>query len=191
MRQFRCRRSAIEPRSLELLKRRTLIGSLSAVVLMLGLAPAAPAPASNADIIREAKDRADIEVLIWRYVQALDNVDVDAYPTFFTEDGSICCEHNHTYRGRAEIRTLLQEVKDSRDKARARGETVPKIYHPIFNSHIEFRDKDHAHIDSYWFTALAEQPPNGAPKITLVGRCEDEVVRVNGKWLIKSRNVFP
>jgi hypothetical protein len=38
---------------------------------------------------------------------------------------------------------------------------------------------------------MAEQPPNGAPKVSLVGRCEDEVVRVNGKWLIKSRNVFP
>ena len=82
-------------------------------------------------------------------------------------------------------------MKDARAAAKAKGETVPKLYHPIFNSHIEFRSKDHAHVDSYWFTALAEQPPNGAPKITLVGRCEDEVVRVDGKWLIKSRNVFP
>lgn len=168
---------------------KTLIGSLAVTLLTLGSIPAAHA--SDADVIREAKDRADIEVLIWRYVQALDNIDVDAYPTFFTEDGSICCEHNHTYKGRTEIRKLLQEVKDSRDAARAKGQTVPKLYHPIFNSHIEFRDRDHAHIDSYWFTALAEQPPNGAPKITLVGRCEDEVVRVDGKWLIKSRNVFP
>ncbi len=172
-----------------MLKRQRLIGSLAVILLTLGFATIASA--SDADVIREAKDRAAIEVLIWHYVQALDNVDVDAYPTFFTEDGSICCEHNHTYKGRAEIRKLLQEVKDSRAAARARGETVPKIYHPIFNSHIEFRDKDHAHIDSYWFTVLAEQPPNGSPKITLVGRCEDEVVRVNGKWLIKSRNVFP
>lgn len=172
-----------------MLKRQRLIGSLAVILLTLGFATIVSA--SDADVIREAKDRAAIEVLIWHYVQALDNVDVDAYPTFFTEDGSICCEHNHTYKGRAEIRKLLQEVKDSRAAARARGETVPKIYHPIFNSHIEFRDKDHAHIDSYWFTVLAEQPPNGSPKITLVGRCEDEVVRVNGKWLIKSRNVFP
>jgi hypothetical protein len=168
---------------------KTLIGSLAVALLVVGAAPAARA--SDADVIREAKDRADIDVLIWRYVQALDNIDVDAYPTFFTEDGSICCEHEHTYKGHAEIRKLLQEVKDSRAAAQAKGEKVPKLYHPIFNSHIEFRSKDHAHIDSYWFTALAEQPPNGAPKITLVGRCEDEVVRIDGKWLIKSRNVFP
>jgi hypothetical protein len=168
---------------------KTLIGSLAITLLVLGAAPIARA--SDADVIREAKDRADIDVLIWRYVQALDNIDVEAYPTFFTEDGSICCEHGHTYKGRTEIRTLLQEVKDSRAAAQAKGEKVPKLYHPIFNSHIEFRSKDQAHIDSYWFTAFAEQPPNGAPKITLVGRCEDEVVRVDGKWLIRSRNVFP
>lgn len=168
---------------------KTLAGSLVVALLTLGVVP--DSSASEADIIRESKDRADIEVLIWRYVQALDNVDVEAYPTFFTEDGSICCEHNHTYKGREEIRKLLQEVKDSRAAAQAKGQTVPKMYHPIFNSHIEFRDKDHAHIDSYWFTVMAEQPPNGAPKVSLVGRCEDEVVRVQGKWLIKSRNVFP
>jgi|HubBroStandDraft_4_1064222.scaffolds.fasta_scaffold287122_1 hypothetical protein len=166
-----------------------LIGSVAIILLTLGFAPVSRA--SDADVIREAKDRADIEVLIWRYVQALDSLDVDAYPTFFTEDGSICCEHNHTFKGRAEIRTLLEEGRKSNAALEAKGQTVPKVYHPIFNSHIEFRDKDHAHIDSYWFTALAEQPPNGSPKITLVGRCTDEVVRVNGKWLIQTRNVFP
>jgi hypothetical protein len=168
---------------------KSLLASAAIAMLALSFAPASYA--SDADIIREAKDRADIDVLIWKYVQALDNLDEEAYPTFFTEDGSICCEHDHTFKGRAEIRQLLHEVIQKRAESKAKGQTVPKMYHPIFNSHIEFRDKDHAHIDSYWFTVMAEQPPNGAPKVSLVGRCEDEVVRVNGKWLIKSRNVFP
>jgi hypothetical protein len=168
---------------------KTLTGSLVIALLSLGFIQAASA--SDADVIRESKDRADIEVLIWRYVQALDNLDEEAYPTFFTEDGSICCEHDHVYKGHAELQKLIQEVKQSRAAAKAKGQTVPKMYHPIFNSHIEFRDKDHAHIDSYWFTVMAEQPPNGSPKVSLVGRCTDEVVRVKGKWLIQSRNVFP
>ena len=162
---------------------------MALLVVVLGVAQVARA--SDADVIRESRDRADIEQLIWHYVQALDNLDEVAYPTFFTEDGSICCEHDHTFKGRAEIRQLLVEVKEKRAQAQARGEVVPKTYHPIFNFHIEFRDKDHAHIDSYWFTAQATKPPNSEPKISLVGRCEDEVVRVNGKWLIKSRNLFP
>jgi SnoaL-like protein len=168
---------------------RTFMASL--VLALVGLVMAPVSRASDADVIRESRDRAEIEQLIWKYVQALDNLDDVAYPTFFTEDGSICCEHDHTFKGRAEIRQLLVEVKEKRAQAQAKGEVVPKTYHPIFNSHIEFRDKDHAHIDSYWFTAQATKPPNGEPKISLVGRCEDEVVRVNGKWLIKSRNLFP
>ncbi len=161
------------------------------VVAPLAAFAAASAGASDADIIRESRDRADIERMIWNYVRALDTLDEAAYPTFFTEDGTICCERDHVYKGRAEMRKLIQEVKQTRAQAEARGEVVPKMYHPIFNFSIEFRDKDHAHVDSYWFTALATQPPNGAPKISLVGRCEDEVVRVGGKWLIKSRNLFP
>ena len=153
---------------------------------------AAPAAfASDADVIRESKDRAEIEQLEWNYIRALDTLDENAYPTFFTEDGSICCEHDHTFKGRAEIRQLIVEVKEKRAQAKAKGEVVPTMYHPVFNFHIEFRSKDHAHVDSYWFTAMAMKPPNGDPKISLVGRCEDEVVRVNGKWLIKSRNLFP
>ena len=168
---------------------RTFMGSIVLALVALAIAPASRA--SDADVIRESRDRADIEQLLWKYIQALDNLDEVAYPTFFTEDGTICCEHEHTYKGRAEIRKLIEEVKDKRAQAKAKGEVVPKMYHPVFNFHIEFREKDHAHVDSYWFTAMAMKPPNGEPKISLVGRCEDEVVRVNGKWLIKSRNLFP
>jgi hypothetical protein len=166
-----------------------LLGSLTAGVLALSVVPSARA--SDADVIREAKDRADIEVLIWNYVQALDNQKEDLYPTFFTEDGTLCCEHDHVYKGHAELRQIILDGKKRDADLKAQGKTPPKLYHPIFNSHIEFRDKDHAHIDSYWFTAWADEPPNGKPRLTLVGRCADEVVRVKGKWLIQSRNVFP
>lgn len=141
--------------------------------------------------IRESRDRADITKLIWDYVQAMDNLDVDAYPTFFTEDGSICCENDKVYRGHAEIRQLLEEVRQGQEAARARGEAVRKMYHPIFNFQIEFKDEDHARVNSYWFTVFADEPPNSKPNVVMVGRCEDDVVRVNGKWLIQSRNVFP
>jgi hypothetical protein len=147
--------------------------------------------ASDADVIRETKDRADIEVMIWHYIRALDTHDADLYPTFFTEDGTLCCEHNHVYKGHAEIRTIVEDAIKHNAELKAQGKPVPQLWHPIFNFHIEFRDKDHAHVDSYWFTTFADNPPNGSPRITLVGRDEDEVVRVNGKWLFKSRNVFP
>ncbi len=147
--------------------------------------------AADADILREARDRAEIEVLMWRYIQALDNLDEEAYPTFFVEDGTLCCENSRVLKGRTEIKTTVQEASKRNAELRAQGKVVPKRYHPFFNSHIEFRDKDHAHVDSYWFGAVADDPPNGAPRINKVGRCEDELVRVKGKWLFKSRNLFP
>lgn len=151
--------------------------------------------ASDADVIREVKDRAEIELLIWNYTEAMDNLDAERYPTYFTEDGSLCCAHNHVYKGREEIRKLVQEQSqaraDAEAKAKTSGQVLPKSYHPTFTSHIEFRDKDHAHVDSYWFSVQAEIPPNNGPKLAEVGRCVDEVVRVNGKWLIQSRNIFP
>jgi 3-phenylpropionate/cinnamic acid dioxygenase small subunit len=169
---------------------KTRIGlSIVVAIWMSGLTCAAHA--ADANVIREAQDRADIEVLIWNYTQALDNLDEDRYPTFFTEDGQFCCEHNETFKGHAKLKTIITDVKKSRAATAAKGETPPKMYHVISNSHIEFVDKDHAHVDSYWMTAFADKPPNSSPRISLIGRCVDELVRVNGKWLIKSRNVFP
>ena len=66
-----------------------MLKTLAVIVVSLGFVQTVMA--SDADVIREAKDRADIEVLIWHYVQALDNLDEQAYPSFFTEDGQICC----------------------------------------------------------------------------------------------------
>jgi len=163
------------------------------VLLAFPLLLCVAACTSEADrqAVRESRDRADITQLIWDYVQAMDNLDVDAYPTFFTEDGSICCENDKVYKGHAEIRQLLEEVRQNQEAARARGEVVRKMYHPIFNFQIQFRDPDHARVNSYWFTVFADEPPNRKPDVVMVGRCEDDVVRVNGKWLIQRRNVFP
>ena len=84
-----------------------MLKTIAIAVLSLGFAPVALS--SDADVIREAKDRADIEELIWHYVQALDNLDAEAYPTFFTEDGQICCEHDHAYKGHAEMRSCSRK----------------------------------------------------------------------------------
>jgi hypothetical protein len=59
-----------------------------------------------------------------------------------------------------------------------------------------FIDKDHATIHNYWLTAFV--PPPAAPgaarpeaRAPATGRGVDDLARVNGKWLIKNRNVAP
>lgn len=172
---------------------KTLIGSFAVAVAVAGFAP--PARAAAANIVREAQDRAEIETLIWNYLQALDNLDAELYAASFTDDGSLCCVRNQVVKGRAQIRKLVQDQSQSHAqavaKAKASGQVLPKAYHPLLALHIAFRDKDHAQVDSYWLSAQAEKPPSGAAKVNEVGRCVDAVVRVNGKWLIQSRNIFP
>jgi hypothetical protein len=155
------------------------------------LALAAPVFASDADVIREAKDRAEIEKLMWDYARALDTGNAEAYAATYTEDGSF-----GDVKGREALKKMVNDLNKSREERKARGEAVWGTLHMTANHYIEFLGKDHAKIHSYWLTAFVPPPAaQGAPRpdlrVPYTGRGVDELVRVNGKWLIKSRNVAP
>ena len=59
------------------------------------------------------------------------------------------------------------------------------MYHVVTNPHIEFIDKDHARYYAYWMGALASGGTTSA------GREVNELVRMNGQWLISVRDVDP
>ena len=65
------------------------------------------------------------------------------------------------------------------------------MYHVIANSYLEFVDKDHAHLEAYWMTVVAAGGPTVPSRVAGAGREVDELVRVNGQWLIKTRDVAP
>lgn len=46
-------------------------------------------------------------------------------------------------------------------------------------------------IHSYWQTLFAPADPKSRPQVAAAGRGIDELVRVNGHWLIKKRDVMP
>ena len=51
--------------------------------------------------------------------------------------------------------------------------------------------RHHARIEAYYITAIAAGGANTPLRVAGVGRSVDELVRLNGQWLIKSRNVAP
>lgn len=164
-----------------------------ALVVTLGVAggAASSARASDADVIREARDRAEIEQLMWRYARALDTANADAYVANYTEDGAF-----GKTKGREALHKMVTDLKKSQEDRKAKGEKVPTLYHMTANHYVEFVDKDHARLHNYWLTAFAMPPaPAGSPpaesRPPIVGRGVDELVRVNGRWLIKSRDVAP
>ena len=140
---------------------------------------------------QQAQDRAAIEALMWRYVRALDTLDADAYAAVFTPDGSFHAGRN-SEQGSAELKKMITDLKQNRADREAKGEPpTPAMYHMILNHTIEFIDKDHARYDAYWTTTFAPAKQGESARVAAVGRSVDMLVRVNGKWLIQSRDVAP
>jgi uncharacterized protein (TIGR02246 family) len=139
---------------------------------------------------REARDRAEIEALMWRYTRALDTRNADAYVTAYTPDGQFVAGGNAT-KGRAALHKMVADLKATYDARIAKGEPQPPMYHATLNHYIEFVDKDHARLHAYYLTAFGPAGEKVPLRIAAVGRSVDHLVRVDGKWLIQTRDVAP
>jgi len=147
--------------------------------------------ASDVDMsAREARDRAEIQGLMWRYVRALDSFDADGYAATYTPDGQFGTGER-AEKGRDALRKMVADLKKNRAEREAKGEQTAPMYHVITNSNVEVVDKDHARYYAYWMTMFASTGKDTPPRVAAVGRSVDELVRLDGKWLIKSRDVAP
>lgn len=161
---------------------------VAAVVFTIGLASMHLGAQDNA--AREARDRAEIEALMWRYVRALDTGNADAYASVYTPDGQFGGGANAS-KGQTALKKMITDINDRQAAAVAKGESRPSMYHVIANSHLEFVDKDHARLQAYWMTVFGAAGQNVPPRVAAAGRSVDQLVRVNGQWLIQSRDVAP
>jgi uncharacterized protein (TIGR02246 family) len=158
---------------------KNLFISCTLAALALGLCGTA-----GADDGARAEDRAQIEELMWRYARALDTLNADAYAAVYTEDGEFRSGANAT-KGRDALRQMVANL------AQNRNESSPPMFHMTADSYSEFVDENTARHHTYWMTVFGAAEPGGAPRVAAAGRGIDELVRVNGQWLIKSRNVAP
>jgi|SRR5688572_15263841 len=166
---------------------RIRIGMAIAFVFVMALASSAVAQDNSA---REAKDRAEIEELMWRYTRALDTGDGTTYAATYTVDGEFRAGTNAT-KGREALKKMVDALKEQESAAKAKGEARPPLYHMEANSWLEFIDKDHARHHSYYLTVSGAGGANTPPRIAAAGRSVNHLERVNGKWLIKLRDVSP
>jgi uncharacterized protein (TIGR02246 family) len=167
------------------------IGLLAAFGIgLLALPTSIRLGASDSDVVREMKDRTEIEALMWRYVRALDTRDPDAYASNYTPDGQFVAGPNAT-KGTEALKKMVNDLRNRRAEREKAGETSAPMYHVITNDHIEFIGKDQARYHSYWMTVFGPAGRGGQPSVAAVGHGLDQLVKVNGKWLIKSRNVTP
>lgn len=147
------------------------------------------ASTSDDEVLRQARDRAEIETLMWRYARALDTGDAEGYAALYTTDGQFSAGGNAT-RGRDALKRMIMGTAPGQAGA-PQAARRPPMYHTTANHQLHFVDRDHARIDAYYITLIAGAGADTPPRVVAVGRSVDELERVNGQWLIASRNVAP
>jgi hypothetical protein len=139
-----------------------------------------------------ADDREAINELMWRYARALDTYNADAYAALYTEDGEFIAGGTPT-KGRAALRAMIEGFRGNRKP----GDFSPSgLYHMTTDSWTEFINATHARHHTYWLTVRASAgrgagPGGGGPSIVAAGVGVDDLVKIDGRWLIRSRNVAP
>ncbi|MGC2332088.1 MAG: nuclear transport factor 2 family protein [Candidatus Acidiferrales bacterium] len=146
--------------------------------------------AGGNDTQREAQDRLQIEKLMWQYTRALDTENADAYAATYAPDGQFGSGAK-AVKGRDALKKMIADFRQGNAAAEAKGQKRPVMYHMEMNSYLEFTDKDHARLQAYWQTVFAGQGPNVPVRVAAAGREIDELVRMDGQWLIQSRDVAP
>jgi uncharacterized protein (TIGR02246 family) len=167
---------------------RNIITGLVAGVLIAAAVSFTTSAAGDAE--QQTKDRAEIEALMWRYARALDGFDADGYASVYVADGQFGTGPNAT-KGRDALKKMVSDLKQRRAENEAKGQKQAPMYHMTMNEHVEFPDPDHARINAYWLTVFGAAGESAPLRVAAAGRSIDDLVRVNGKWLIKTRNVTP
>lgn len=122
-----------------------------------------------------ADDRLAIHELLARYCRVIDFGLWDEFPALFTPD---CVIDFGELMGRHEG---LEGVKRVGGMI---GGTGLMMRHLVTNVMIDRAEADRADV---WCYVLALTGPGPANLMTTTGRYEDEVVKRDGRWLIKSR----
>ena len=166
------------------------IGLLIVFGAGLLMLPSVRVAAADGDVVQEMKDHADIEGLMWRYARALDTFNAEAYASVYTPDGQFGTGPTAT-KGTAALKKMIDGLKTTRAEREKNGETQPAMYHIETNTYIELLGKDRARHHSYWMTVFGAVGRGGQPRVAAAGHGVDDLVKVNGKWLIQTRNVTP
>jgi hypothetical protein len=160
-----------------------IMRGLAALFLVL---LAAPVYSQEPDSLRQLADRAAIHEVMQQYVWSVDALDADGYVAVFTEDAEID-SNGDVHKGQAAIRKIVTDMQARQAANRARGEPPGNLYHVISNERIAFRSATEALYQSYWQTL--RKGDDNRYVAGGFGRSEDRLVKVDGRWLIKSRKL--
>ncbi len=136
-----------------------------------------------------ARDRAQIDDLMARYLFALDWQDPGAYASVFSRDGVLVWAGG-TVNGRDAIEQELRKARAADERANAATPALRPFRRRHFISNFTVRIQgDHATARSLWFEINDDNSDRRA-YVGGYGHLEDELRRVDGQWLISRHQVF-
>jgi uncharacterized protein (TIGR02246 family) len=136
-----------------------------------------------------ADDYAAIDDLMARYLFALDWQDPEMYGDLFTEDGVLVWAGG-TVDGREAIVQEMHNARAADQKTNAATPDLQPFKRRHFISNFTVRiDGDQATARSLWFEFNNDNPER-RPYVGSYGHLEDELRRVDGKWLFAHHKVY-
>jgi ketosteroid isomerase-like protein len=171
---------------------------VGAVVLpLLSHAQNASGAQSLEERLRAVEDRLAIEQVLMRYAAALNTDDADGYVSLFTPDATFELRRQSgeppflgPFKGRDALRK--QWFPDA-PTSTSRGTRFGPMRHVTTNYEIDVTG-DTATVRAFFIEVVsngANTPPgSNPPTIHAMGRYEDELVRVDGRWLFSKRVVI-
>jgi ketosteroid isomerase-like protein len=134
-----------------------------------------------------ANDRAEIEDLQARYMLALDSGDVETYLSTFTKDGVLDIGDGEI-KGHDAIRKVIGGMPQGKTEAGAPKLRPATGRHNITNIVIKV-EGDKAYGRAYWFH-YGNNNPQRTAAFDSYGHYEDEMMKVNGRWLFTKRRIY-
>ncbi|OJY65960.1 MAG: hypothetical protein BGP16_06005 [Sphingobium sp. 66-54] len=157
-----------------------IIHALALCALFIGPATvraAPPAPGTVEARLQRVEDELAIRRVLVDYAASLDSRDYDAYAALFTSDGE-WTGGGGSHKGRAAIRAMLADVLGPAGAANRAN------FHLITNPRVTV-DGDKARATSRYLFVM--RGADGRPQPSLAGIYTDDLVRVDGQWLIQRR----
>ena len=126
-----------------------------------------------------AEDRLEVMDLIARYSRCLDTADVEGFLEIFRPE-AVIDSLSGVATGHDELRAWVNRLFDSRGV----GATPPAVIHFVGLPLIEGYG-DRARAQTY--TIILDYNAAGLVQVAMLGRYDDECVRVDGRWWIQRR----
>lgn len=166
-------------------KRTSSLGLLAATALLLA---STGSYAAESAAVQRLIEKAQIDDLLVRYTHALDTLDPDKYASVFTQDAVFEQGSDNARHGRAEIRSIITGLLESRAERERAGTATPSLMHHVMtNATLEFVSDDEAHHYAYWMTIIGGED---GYNVVSMGHYEDVIVKTGGHWLIANRKLL-